>query len=84
MTLIVVEVDGAAAPAGRCPGDLAEAARRADVQVQQLHPGVDDPALASWFAITLPPDRTAAGVLDALRSVPSVTAAYEKPPDAAP
>ena len=59
---------------------------RADVarQLEPVHPGIDDPELSNTFRVRVPDAKSAAKVVEAVRKVPSVAAAYIKPQDEAP
>ena len=54
------------------------------VHLQPLHPGIADPELRSQFYVLTDTDSEADRLVKALLSFPSVTAAYVRPPDAAP
>jgi hypothetical protein len=53
-------------------------------QLEPVHPGIDDPELANTFRVRVPDAKSAAKVVEAVRKVPSVAAAYIKPQDEAP
>jgi hypothetical protein len=80
---LVVQTDPAPDAPGQDDAALTAEATRLGVELQPLHPGVSDPALAGWYAVRVRPEQRAE-VLSALRALPSVVAAYEKPQDAAP
>jgi hypothetical protein len=52
--------------------------------LEPVHPGIDDPELSNTFRVRVPDAKSAAKVVEAVRKVPSVTAAYVKPQDEAP
>lgn len=51
---------------------------------ESLHPGAEDPSLASWFVVTLADPSEAEAVASRLRELPEVDAAYVEPPSAPP
>lgn len=81
--LLVVQTDPPPSAAGQDDAALTAEAARLGVDPQPLHPGATDPSLAGWYALRVPRERRDE-VLTALRALPSVVAAYEKPQDAAP
>lgn len=68
--------------------ELAEApeiARLADdlgISFRALHPGSDDPTLASYFVVDVPDSGVAQDIVTRLRHSPAVRAAFVKAPDA--
>jgi hypothetical protein len=52
--------------------------------LEPMHPGIDDPELSNTFRVSVPDAKSAAKVVEAVRKVPSVAAAYIKPQDEAP
>lgn len=58
---------------------LRVAGEAAGAPVEQLHPGVDDPALAASAVVRVAPE-AAERTLARLLAVPVVAAAYAKPP----
>ena len=54
-----------------------------DLKLHPLHPGVDDPALSSQFALEAE-DQHAEAIAGRLRALPGVEAAYVKPPAGPP
>jgi hypothetical protein len=65
--------------------DLREGLEELGVELQPLHPNVDDPQLALHFTVEVPDDEElAASVLAALRESAVVDAAFVKPPDELP
>jgi len=80
---MVVEIAPATADQ-QPPPALRAAASRLGVGLEPLHPGTTNPSLAGWYAVRLRPEQQPSEVLSALRALPLVTAAYEKPQDAAP
>lgn len=52
--------------------------------LRPLHPGTDDPQLATWFEVLAPDQDGALRVVAQLRGHPAVTAVFIKPPDAPP
>jgi hypothetical protein len=54
------------------------------VQVEPLHPGSTDPALASYYRAEVPDMNSAAKIIEMARGLPSVAAAYVKPRDELP
>ena len=53
-------------------------------RVEPLHPGSTDPALSSYYRVHVPDAQSASKVIEAVRALPSVTAAYVKPEDEPP
>lgn len=58
---------------------LVEALDSLQVELQPLHPNIDDPSLASQFTVEAGDRGAAEAVAKRLRSLPGVTAAYLKP-----
>ena len=54
------------------------------VKLVPLHPGIDDEALGSYFAVEVPDSETAKTVVRYLRPCRGIRAAYIKPADALP
>ena len=54
------------------------------VKLVPLHPGIDDEALGSYFAVEVPDSETAKTVVRYLRPCRGIRAAYVKPADALP
>lgn len=61
-----------------------DAASRRTTSLEPVHPGVDDPSLATWFTLTVRTADDAERLLDELRDDPAVEAAYIKPTDFPP
>jgi pyruvate/2-oxoglutarate dehydrogenase complex dihydrolipoamide acyltransferase (E2) component len=60
-------------------------ARLADelgISLQAMHPGTNDPALASYYVVDVPDAGTARHIVTRLQHNPAVRAAYVKPHDA--
>lgn len=68
----------------RPPPALQAAVSRLRIDLEPLHPRTTNPSLAGWYTVRLRPEQHPTEVLSALRALPIVTAAYEKPEDAAP
>ena len=67
------------------PSQLAELRRTLKgYRVERLHPGCTDPALSSYYRAQVPDPQSAAKVIEAVRGLSSVTAAYVKPKDEPP
>jgi hypothetical protein len=65
--------------------DLRSRLEELGVELQPVHPNVDDPLLAPHFTVEAPDDEElAAGLLAVLTESPVVEAAYAKPPDELP
>jgi hypothetical protein len=62
---------------------LGKALRESGVTLEPMHPGSEDPALASWFTAEVEDDRVD-DVLRALRSSAAIEAAYVKPAEEPP
>ena len=54
------------------------------VELEAMHPGVEDPILATWFVIETPDPATAEQVVARLQRRAAVEAAFIKPPDELP
>jgi hypothetical protein len=65
-------------PGAADSGGLEESLRESGVTLEPMHPGSDDPALASWFRAEVEDDRVD-DVLRTLRSSAAIEAAYVKP-----
>lgn len=72
------------APPTPATEELARAAAQLGVALKPLHPGVEDPALATYFVVEVPDMATASQVMDQLQRCQAVEAAYVKPPDEMP
>ena len=64
--------------------ELFEVTRELGVELAPMHPGVEDPELATYYRVEAPDDETAARVVDRLQGLKAVGAAYVKPRDAPP
>lgn len=64
--------------------ELARRLQARGLSLKPMHPGVDDPQLASYFLLEVPEEDTAEEVMRELLQLPAVEAAYIKPPDALP
>jgi hypothetical protein len=51
---------------------------------QPLHPNTQDPTLASFYSVEVPPHRSVDDLLRQLHALNGVEAAYVKPPDELP
>jgi hypothetical protein len=60
-----------------------QTAKSFGLTLRAIHPQSDDPALSRWF-YTQVENGKAAELIQTLRSIPEVTAAYVKPPAEAP
>ena len=54
------------------------------LKLEPMHPGINNPELANTFRVQAPDAKIAARVVEAVRKLPSVAAAYIKPQDEAP
>jgi hypothetical protein len=61
------------------PAGPAAAIRCAAPDLAPQHPGIDDPALSRWFAASVPDADTGARLVEELRALEGVEAAYVKP-----
>ena len=68
-------------PEGR---ELLRLAKELGIRFQPLHPGTEDPRLATYFVVEVPEAPTAQSVAARLRESQAVEAAYLKPPDEPP
>lgn len=64
--------------------EVAQAAKELGVELEPMHPGVEDSSLAQFYTVEVPDTATAEKVIKRLRSCAAVEAAYLKPPDALP
>ena len=78
-----VEITTQLAPDAGEP-ELRELADEFGLSVRPLHAGTTDPVLGSYYIVSVPDALLAQQVLDRLRQIPAVNAAYLKPPDAMP
>jgi hypothetical protein len=67
----------------QCP-ELADLLESLSINLVPLHPGTEDDALRSYFAIEVPDSETAANVVKQLRPCRGIRAAYVKPAEALP
>ncbi len=61
--------------------NLLRLARELGVDLVPLHPGTEDPRLATYFTADVPDAARAQEVVEQLQKSDAVTAAYVKPPD---
>jgi hypothetical protein len=80
--IVVVELDETAGP--RPASHAARLGALVGLPVTALHPTSTDPRLRRWYYAGIPAHRDAAEIVGRLRQDPYVSAAYVKPPDAAP
>ncbi len=66
------------------PPDLAVAAADLGLSILPMHPGVADDELSRYFQVDLADIGAAEAVAERLGQVPSVDAAYVKPPEGPP
>jgi hypothetical protein len=71
-------------PPSRAAQRLIDVASRRTSSLEPVHPGVDDPSLATWFTLTVRTPNDAERLLDELLEDPAVEAAYIKPTDFPP
>ncbi len=64
--------------------ELAAVVGQLGATVEPVHPGVDDPQLATYFTVEAANMIGAEQLLDRLRSHPAILAAYIKPADELP
>jgi hypothetical protein len=69
---------------GQIPADVRAAAAQLGLSIRPMHPGVEDPALASTFYVEIPDQPAAERVITQLQQCTSVEAAYLKPPEGPP
>jgi hypothetical protein len=82
---VVVQIRKSNAPvSGKLPTDVQEAVSRLGTTLRPMHPGVNDPNLASYYYAETPDQPTAEQVIARLRQCNSVEAAYLKPPEGPP
>jgi hypothetical protein len=54
------------------------------LRVEPQHPGIKDPVLSTYYKVEAPDAQSAANVVETVRNLPSVAAAYVKPREAPP
>ncbi len=86
---VQVWLDTARAPhdprlASRAAEELAAVVGELGSAVEPIHPGVDDPQLATYFTVEAAGMTEAERLLERLRSHPAILAAYIKPADELP
>jgi hypothetical protein len=64
--------------------EILQTATELGVTLSPMHPGTEDPSLASYFTIEVPERATAEEVIARLNHCHGVEAAYLKPPDELP
>lgn len=64
--------------------EVASATRELGVTLVPIHPGIEDGELMRYFAIEVPSQPVADGVIQRLRRCAAIDAAYVKPPEALP
>jgi len=69
---------------GKACAELNGVLKNLSVKLVPLHPGIDDEALGSYFAVEVPDSETAQNVVRNLRPCRGIRAAYIKPADALP
>ena len=69
---------------GAAPKELLQAARELGVELKPMHPGEDDPELASYFTADVADADEAARVAEHLRRLDATEAAYVKPEEEMP
>lgn len=83
---IKVRADAARDLHRRQPGttaarELSRVARELGIVLEPLHPGARDPLLVPYFTAQVPDGEAAGSVLDRLRCLAAIEAAYVKPTD---
>jgi hypothetical protein len=63
---------------------IVQATTELGVTLEPMHPGVEDPSLASFFMLEVADLASAERVIARLQGCEAVEAAYLKPPDALP
>jgi hypothetical protein len=69
---------------GKACSELNGVLNNFSVKLVPLHPGINDEALGSYFAVEVPDSETAKTVVRYLRPCRGIRAAYIKPADALP
>jgi hypothetical protein len=64
--------------------DVGDELRPLGLELEPLHPGAEESALASWFRVVVDDAETAERVAAALREASAVESAYVEPPSAPP
>jgi len=64
--------------------ELARVTEELEVVLEPIHPGAEDPSLASYYTLEVPDSVTAEQVISRLQNCEGVEAAYLKPLDEAP
>jgi hypothetical protein len=82
---VVIQISEPSTGARTAPSATArQAVQKLGLTLEPIHPGSTDPVLSTYYRVRAPDQQAAARVVEAVRSLPSVTAAYVKPPDAPP
>ncbi len=87
MEVVIQIVPTARAASARAESPLAAVQRavaKLALALEPQHPGIDDPVLSTYYRVKAPDAQSAAKVVEAVRDLPSVAAAYVKPGDAPP
>jgi len=71
-------------PASSAAKELMATIEQLGVTLESMHPGTNDPLLATYFSITVPNSTTAEQVIAQLQHNAAVDSVYLKPPDALP
>ena len=71
-------------PRGEAANEILGIASEYGLDVEQLHPGVEDPLMASSFFIAVPDQETALAIVARLQALPAVESAYFTPPGEPP
>jgi hypothetical protein len=80
---VILAVDHDAV-SGVAQSALREVTKLTNVRFRPLHPGVEETEMGRFYISENVDDKTASRLIDELRRVPGIEAAYTKPPDEAP
>lgn len=70
--------------ANNIAGPLAAAVAELGLKLKPMHPFSGDASLSRYYLVEVPDGPKAERIIERLRAVPGVEAAYIKPPDAMP
>lgn len=81
---VVIQIAPSATATSAPPNAARQAVQKLGLKLEPLHPGTTDPVLSTYYRVQAPDREAAERVVAAVRRLPSVAAAYVKPPDEPP
>jgi len=90
VTDVIIQLDTGQAGSGqsdRALGKIRTAVKSTSLNapiIEPLHPKSPDPVLSTFYRVVAPDVQSAAKIVEAVRRLPNVAAAYTKPEDEAP